>query len=251
MEEDLLPKIGKKISFNGLMKKIKISQEKVLKKSKRIKGGKKGDMRIAAAEWVDEELIDNIKIRGKLSRRWRIARKKYEPQEILNNYEKEYKFQQIKTSNMAGDKKGEWEKRKIIETKRDGKKFWNLIKDLLGKNRKREEDAYVYTEDGIKNNINEISEEYIKEWKQEIYQKTERVDLTFWYGGENCIGKKKEMEEEEKQENNEIMKEPKMTEKELVNIVNGQKNGKAAGVDGVRAELLKSLIKTAPSKNIY
>ena len=63
---------------------------------------------------------------------------------------------------MAGDKKGEWEKRKIIETKRDGKKFWNLIKDLLGKNRKRE-DAYVYTEDGIKNNINEVSGKYIKE----------------------------------------------------------------------------------------
>ena len=76
------------------------------------------------------------------------------------------------------------------------------------------------------------------------------MDLTFWYGGENCIGKKTEMEEE-KQENNEIMKEPNMTEKKLVNIVNGQKNGKAAGVDGVKAELLKSLIKkTAPSENI-
>ena len=69
------------------------------------------------------------------------------------------------------------------------------------------------------------------------------MDLTFWYWGENCIGKKKELEE--KQENSEIMKEPKMTEKELVTIVSGQKNGKAAGVDGVRAELLKSLIKNS------
>ena len=51
--------------------------------------------------------------------------------------------------------------------------------------------------------------------------------------------------EKEKQENSGIMKEPKMTEKELVTIVNGQKNGKAAGVDGVRAELLKSLIKNS------
>ena len=75
------------------MKKIKISQEKILKKSKRIKVGRKGDTRVAAAEWVDEELIENIKIRGKLSRRWRIARKKGEPQEVLNNYEKEYKQQ--------------------------------------------------------------------------------------------------------------------------------------------------------------
>ena len=49
--------------------------------------------------------------------------------------------------------------------------------------------------------------------------------------------------EEENQENSGIMKKTEMTEKELVDIVNGQKNGKAAGVDGVRAELLKSLIK--------
>ena len=72
---------------------------------------------------------------------------------------------------MSGNKKGEWKKKKIIETKRDGKKFWNLVKDLLGKSRKREEEAYIYTEDGVKNNVSEISKEYIKEWKQEIYQK--------------------------------------------------------------------------------
>ena len=29
---------------------------------------------------------------------------------------------------MLGRKKGLWEKRKIEETKRDGKKFWNAIK---------------------------------------------------------------------------------------------------------------------------
>ena len=34
-----------------------------------------------------------------------------------------------------------------------------------------------------------------------------------------------------------------MTEKELVNVVNNHKNGKAAGVDGVRVELRKILNK--------
>ena len=29
---------------------------------------------------------------------------------------------------MSGKKKGDWEKKKIIETKKDGKKFWNMIK---------------------------------------------------------------------------------------------------------------------------
>jgi len=55
--------------------KKNISQEKIVNKSKRIKVGRKGDTRVAAAEWVDKELIENIKIRGTPSRRWRIARK--------------------------------------------------------------------------------------------------------------------------------------------------------------------------------
>ena len=104
---------------------------------------------------------------------------------------------------MAGNKKVDWEK-KIIETKKDENKFWNLIKDLLGKSKKREEDAYVYTEDGIKHNINDISKEYMEKWKQEIYQKTPRVDFTFWYGGDGCKGKKREMAEEEKDINSGI-----------------------------------------------
>ena len=99
---------------------------------------------------------------------------------------------------MSGNKKVEWEK-KIIETKKDGKKFWNMIKELLGKNKDRDEEAYVYTEEGMKKNINEIRDEYFNEWKKEIYQKTERVDLSFWYGKEDLKGKKKEMEEEERQ----------------------------------------------------
>ena len=68
--------IGRNIGFGDFMRKIKISQEGKLKVKKRIKVGKKGDTRILAAEWVDEELKDNIKHRGRLSRRWRIARKK-------------------------------------------------------------------------------------------------------------------------------------------------------------------------------
>ena len=39
------------------------------------------------------------------------------------------------------------------------------------------------------------------------------------------------------------MKIPVMTEEELINIINNMKNGKAAGVDGIRAELMKFIIK--------
>ena len=132
---------------------------------------------------------------------------------------------------------------KIEETKKDGKKFWNTVKEILGKSKEREEEAYVFTEEGERKNVIEISNEYMNEWKKKIYQKTNRIDLSFWYGKEDQIGKKEEMEEKEKQGDMEIMKIPVMTEDELVNIVRKMKNGKAAGIDGIRAELMKYIVR--------
>ena len=56
--------------------------------------------------------------------------------------------------------------------KRVGKKFWNVIKELLGKSKERDERAYVYSEEGEKKNIEEMKDTYLEKWKQEIYQKT-------------------------------------------------------------------------------
>ena len=51
------------------------------------------------------------------------------------------------------------------------------------------------------------------------------------------------MEEEEEKGDTGIMKLPRMEEEEMVNIVRKMKNGKAAGIDGIRAELIKHIIK--------
>ena len=51
------------------------------------------------------------------------------------------------------------------------------------------------------------------------------------------------MLEEEKKENNKIMKIPVMKEEDLTRIFNKQRNGKAAGIDGVKAESMKHMIK--------
>ena len=92
-----------------------------LRKKKRIKIGKKGKQTILAAEWVDLELTNNISLRSKLSRKWRLARKNNESEEILKKYKEDYEKQQKKTSIIACKKKGEWEIRKIEETWKDGK----------------------------------------------------------------------------------------------------------------------------------
>ena len=88
-EAAFILKIGKCTSFRGFMEKIKSTQSIILKK-KRIKIGKRGKQTILAAEWIDLELTDNISLRSRLSRKWRLARKNNEPEEILKACKEEY-----------------------------------------------------------------------------------------------------------------------------------------------------------------
>ena len=121
-----------------------------MKRKKRIKLGSKNKVKLLAAEWVDSELIENIKMRSKLSREWRHARKRKEPIIIIEQYKRRYLHQQRITSIMTGDKKSAWESKKIAETWKDSKKFWKMIKELLGKNKELEEEVFIYTEDRVK-----------------------------------------------------------------------------------------------------
>ena len=83
-----------------------------------------------------------------MSRNWRIAWRSKLAMEVQEECKKKYEHQKKLTAKMAGDKKSEWEKKKIEETWRDGKKFWTMIKELLGKKKEMEEEAYVYTQRG-------------------------------------------------------------------------------------------------------
>ena len=106
-------------------------------------------------------------------------RKEEEPVEVIKEYEKEYREQKTVTAIMIGHKKGTWEKYKIQEAKADGKKFWNLIKDLLGRAKKKDEEVYIYEGDGSKKKAEQVWGEYLTEWKKKVYEKIPRVDLTF------------------------------------------------------------------------
>ena len=79
-----------------------------------------------------------------------MARKMGEPDIIVEACKKRYEEQQTKTSIMSGSKKGEWEEKKIEETWKDGKKFWTMVKEVLGKYKERDEETFVYTMDGDK-----------------------------------------------------------------------------------------------------
>ena len=73
------------------------------------------------------------------------------------------------------------------------------------------------------------------------------MELDFWYGTGDEMGLKERKIRENIENMNrgegKMMPLPKMQEADLVRIVKKQKNGKAAGVDGVKAEVMKHMIR--------
>ena len=92
-----------------------------------------------------------------------------------------------------------------------------------------------------------VWELFISIWKRDIYQKSPEMDLTFWYGSRNRMGLKEEMRREDEENvangGSRMMPLPIMQEEDLIRIVGRQKNGKAAGTDGVKTEVMKHMIK--------
>ena len=132
-------KIGKKISFRGCMSKIRSSVEYAMRRrAKRRPGGKK-KLTLKAAPWVDEDLIRNIKLRSALSREWRYARKRGDTEEEIERHKRKYVLQKSKTALMTGERKSAWEDKKIEETWKNGKAFWKMVGELLGKNKESTE----------------------------------------------------------------------------------------------------------------
>ena len=116
------------------MSKLRSSLEHTMRRKLRKKpGGKKA---MLAAPWVDTELIENTKLRAQLSKKWRYARKRKEPEEVLKVYRDKYLKQKGRTAILTGQKKSQWEESKITEFCGDSKAFWKMAKELLGRKRR-------------------------------------------------------------------------------------------------------------------
>jgi len=123
-----------------------------------------------------------------------------------------------------------------------------MIKELLGKKREVMEEAYVYNEEGEKQEIMTCEESFTQKWTDYIYQKLKKADFTFWYGTEDQEGVKTQMEEKLEQGDPDIMENPVIEEKEFVDVIKNMKNGRASGVDDIPAEVMKILIKDEETK---
>merc|ERR1711913_213093 len=87
--ESFKRKIGKKHSFKRCMNKLKSSIDENLRR-KLVKLAGKGQIKLISAHWVDTELIENIKLRTRLNKEWRKARRREEPEEILKVLKERY-----------------------------------------------------------------------------------------------------------------------------------------------------------------
>ena len=246
MEVELMSGIKGNIPFNALMDRMEIAQDRNLKEQKRIKIGKKNEKYVRSAAWIDDNIRLNQKLRQILNKKWRKARQNKKPRRELESLEKDYKVQQKKTSILMGQTKGAWEKARIQEGKiTNGKSMWTVIQEVLGKRKSRKEQIYIYIDEKERKPVEEIWDPYIEDWKSTVYQKQERVLKQNWYGNKENKGLKAEIIEEEKMlgERSRMMKMPQMTADDLIRIVGKQKNGKAAGTDCIKAEVLKHLVK--------
>ena len=75
------------------------------------------------------------------------------------------------TKMMTGKKKGSWNIYKIQEAKADWRKFWNLVKELLGKTKKKDEEVYIYEGDGSKKEADKVWDEYLKDGKKKLIRR--------------------------------------------------------------------------------
>ena len=85
-----------------------------------------------------------IKLRKLKSRAWRHARKKNAPQREQALLKRRYEMQKRTASIYLGKGKGDWEKEKILKARTNSKILWDFTRDISGKTKKKNEEAYIY-----------------------------------------------------------------------------------------------------------
>ena len=89
-----------------------------------------------------------------------------------------------------------------------------------------------------------------------IYQKDKSNVEELWYGNNNNNGWRIEYVSylnnlRKNKEEDKIMKLPIISEEELLERSNNLKNGKAAGIDGVKGEIIKKMMKDNKIRSIW
>ena len=229
---------------------VEEAAKKILQtKYRRKKVGKK-QIRIEP-EWINENIRNEIRKRKKLNRQKRnLVGEEKERVKLL------YLQQKEKAQEVIKEAIREHETKKVNEIKKDRNKVFKNIEKLKGK-RKIQENIQLYSEEGIKMDKDEAEKEIKRFWGESIYKMHENKIEEVW--GEEERRKYSEELIREAQEMNiaglrehldmvmrtgniiKAMEEPKIDEKKVKMCLKKQRNKKAAGPDGLKPELYKTL----------
>ena len=144
MEKDLENKVRGNMSFKGMMAIVAVTQERHLKKTRKIQVGRKGEEEVLAAPWMDRKGRYMIKMRRRKNRAWREARRRNATRRVLMILKRKYEAEKKLTSEYLGKRKNKWEKEMIKKAHENSKILWNFAKEIQGVKRNKETKTYIY-----------------------------------------------------------------------------------------------------------
>ena len=216
--------------------------------------------------WINEEIKQGIKKRKQLNREWRNTKDERERDLAKERYISKKREVQ-KSIKQEISKHEERKTREIREGRTSGKKLWEHVNKLRGREVRRMEEREVYKE-GKKMSNEEAEREIIAFWKT-IYQKEDNNIAEVWnterkreycrdYENENI--KTLEVQQQRLTIPQEIaehmdmafrvenkcrsMRKREITDEEIRKSIEELKNGKASGPDKLKPEFFKALGKS-------
>merc|ERR1712105_246499 len=82
-------------------------------------------------------------------------------------------MQKRATSIYLGKRKGDWEKEKILKARTNSKILWDYTRDISGKTKKKDEEAYIYIDGEKKSHRSGMENVYRNMEKRDIPESTQ------------------------------------------------------------------------------
>ena len=203
-------------------------------------------------KWINENIREEIRKRKRLNRQ-----KRYLVGEEKERVNQQYLEQKEKAQIAIKEALWVHETRRTKEAKADRNKRFKFNDEINGKNKATEE-IQIYSEEGVKMNKDETEKEIEKFWGEKIYKMHENKINEVW-GEEERKKYVEELGRGNQESNRTQLREhmdmayrtenvinpmyyPKITEEKVKKCLKRQKNKKAAGPDGLKPEMYKTLV---------
>ena len=128
--------------------------------------------------WMNDNIRKEIKIRREINRKKRNTKDEKE----RNKLEIEYKNQKEVVKKLVREGIGSYElmiTKEIQEDKNSGRKLWQNIYKLIGRNPKNNEETEIYSDKGVKLDESEMMREVLKYWRKCLGEEVNEINLAW------------------------------------------------------------------------